>query len=251
LLAAAKVVHQHGQEEAMQLTVRDVGKFLNTTEATVTRWIKQRGLPAQHVRGQYRFNRAELLEWATANQIKVSVEMFDNLETEDDAVPSLASALEAGGIFYQVPDTTKERALRALVQLLPLPDGIDRELLFRLFLAREASATTAIGGGIALPHVRNPIVLNVTQPMVTLCFLERPIDFGALDGKPVQVLFSLICPTTRTHLQLLSRLSFSLHDEAFKAVVLRHGPREVILQEALRVEAGLTAPTAAPGKASQ
>ena len=84
---------------------------------------------------------------------------------------------------------------------------IDRELLLRLFLAREASASTAIGEGIALPHVRNPIVLYVTRPLVTLCFLEHPIEFGALDGQPVSVLFSLISPSTRAHLQILSKLS--------------------------------------------
>jgi PTS system nitrogen regulatory IIA component len=223
----------------VQLTVRDVAKFLNVSESTVTRWVKRRGLPAQHVGGQYRFNRAELLEWATANQIKVAVEMFDHLETEDEPIANLADALEAGGIFYRVPDTNKDRTLAALVQVLPLPAGIDRELLLRLFLAREASASTAIGDGIALPHVRNPIVLNVDRPMVTLCFLERPVDFGALDGKPVHVLFSLICPTMRSHLQIMSRLVYALHDARFKQVVLRHGRPEEILLEAQRVETTL------------
>jgi PTS system nitrogen regulatory IIA component len=229
----------------MQLTVRDVSKFLQVPESTVTRWIKQRGLPSQHVGGRYRFNRVELLEWATANQVKVSLEVFDHLESGDEPVPSLAEALEAGGIFYDVEDTNKDRAMRALVELLPLPDGVDRELLLRLFLAREASASTAIGEGIAIPHVRNPVVLHVERPMVTLCFLERPVDFGALDGKPVHVLFSLICPTMRHHLQTLSRLSYALHDARFKEVVRRRGGREEILGEARRVEAALAATSAA------
>jgi PTS system nitrogen regulatory IIA component len=99
--------------------------------------------------------------------------------------------------------------------------------------------TTAIGNGIALPHVRNPIVLHVDRPLVTLCFLATPIDFGALDGQPVRVLFSLICPTVRSHLQMLSRLSFALRDESFRAIVMRRAPREQILQEAQRVEATL------------
>jgi len=226
----------------MQLTVRDVSKFLNVTESTVTRWIKQRGLPSQYVGGQYRFHRVDLLEWATANRIKVSLEVFDHLEAEDESSPSLVKALELGGIFYGLQDTNKESALRAIVQVLPLPDGVDRELLFRLFLAREASATTAIGDGVALPHVRNPIVLYVQHPVVTLGFLERPVDFGALDGKPVQVLFTLICPTIRSHLRMLSRLSFALHDEKFKAVVMRRGRCEEIMREARRVEAALAAP---------
>jgi PTS system nitrogen regulatory IIA component len=50
----------------MQLTLRDVSKLLNVSEATATRWIKQRGLPARLVGGRYRLNRSELLEWATA-----------------------------------------------------------------------------------------------------------------------------------------------------------------------------------------
>ena len=57
----------------MQLSIRDLTKLLNVTESTVTRWIKQRGLPAQQVGGQYRVNRAELLEWATAHQVRVSL----------------------------------------------------------------------------------------------------------------------------------------------------------------------------------
>ncbi len=223
----------------MQLTVRDVSKFLNVSESTVTRWIKQRGLPSQHVAGQHRFNRVDLLEWATANHVKVSVEVFDHLESEDEPGPSLVEALEVGGIFYGLQDTSKENALRALVQVLPVPEGVDRELLLRLFLAREASATTAIGDGIALPHVRNPIVLHVARPMVTLGFLEKPVEFGALDGKPVQVLFTLICPTVRSHLQTLSRLSFALHDENFKAVLTRRGPCQEIMQEARRIEAAI------------
>ncbi len=232
----------------MELTVRDVSKFLNVSESTVTRWIKHRALPSQHVGGHYRLHRVDLLEWASANQVKVSVEVFDHLEGEDESSPSLVEAMEVGGIYYGLQDTSKEAALRALVQVLPVPDGVDRELLLRLFLAREASATTAIGDGIAVPHVRNPIVLHVARPMVTLGFLERPVEFGALDGKPVQVLFSLICPTIRTHLQTLSRLSYALHDEKFKAVVTRRGECEEIMEEARRVEAALAAPATETGR---
>jgi PTS system nitrogen regulatory IIA component len=220
----------------MQLTVRDVGKALDVSESTVVRWIRQRGLPARYVAGQYRFNRAELLEWATAQNLKVSLELFEQLEDDAEPIPTLAEALEAGGIFYNLPDSTKERALRALVEVLPAPEGLDRELLLRLFLAREASASTGIGGGIALPHVRNPIVLHVSRPMITLAFLEKPVDFGALDGNPVQILFSLISPTPRIHLQLLSRLSFCLHGGPFREAVLRHAPREEILAVLRQVE---------------
>lgn len=232
----------------MQLTVRDVSKFLDVTEGTVTRWIKHRALPARYAVGQFRFHKAELLEWATVNNVKVNLELFNQLAADDEAGPTLANAVEAGGIHYHLQDTSKDRALRALVEVLPLPDDLDRELLLQLFLAREASASTAIGDGIAIPHVRNPIVLQVSIPMVTLAFLSQPVDFGAPDGKPVHVFFSIISPTTRSHLQLLSRLSCALHDGRLKDTVVRQAPREEILGEIRRVEASTGA--AAAGKAA-
>jgi PTS system nitrogen regulatory IIA component len=137
------------------------------------------------------------------------------------------------------------------VQVLPLPDGVDRELLLRLFLAREASASTAIGDGIAIPHVRNPIVLHVARPAVTLAFLSQQVDFGALDGKPVHVLYSIVSPTNRSHLQQLSRLSFALHYGKHRQTVARQAAREEILQEVHRVEAGMGAPAGEVGKVAQ
>ena len=69
----------------------------------------------------------------------------------------------------------------------------------------------------------------------------------ALDGKPVQAMFSLICPTMRSHLLMLSRLSFALHDPSFHAVVTRQGTREEILEAARRIETALESPAAAGG----
>ncbi len=50
----------------MQLIVKDVAKLLNVSIKSVYCWITERNLPAQRVGGQFRFNRAELLEWVNA-----------------------------------------------------------------------------------------------------------------------------------------------------------------------------------------
>lgn len=234
----------------MQLSSRDVCKFLNVSEYTLNRWIKQRGLPCHHVGGKDRFNRAELLEWASANQVTVSMEMFGS-EDEEHSDSSLCHGLEAGGIFYGLEGEQREQALRALVKVLPLPQEVDRDEVFQLFLAREALMSTAIGNGIALPHVRNPIVLHVDRPMVALCFLKNPVDFGALDGKPVRVFFSLVCPTMRAHLQMLSRLSHALLDTGFRQAIERQGAREEILGEAARVDEAIAAAAGATKKAGR
>lgn len=226
----------------MQLMVRDVARLLNVSEKTVYRWITQGSLPAYRINDQYRFNRAELLEWATSNKINVSPEIFQEQDGNGALMPSLIDALQAGGIFYRMEGTDKASVLRAVVQHMRLPDEVDREFLLRVLLAREQLASTGIGDGVAIPHVRNPIVLHVAKPMITLCFLEKPIDFGALDGKPVNALFTLISPTVRAHLHLLSRLAFALRDNGFKEVVTRQALREQILAELQRIEIKVDGP---------
>ncbi len=232
----------------MQLGVRDVSKLLNVSEKTIYRWVNQGILPAYRINEQYRFNRAELLEWATSRRMNVSAALFDEPESNSTPIPSVAEALQVGGIFYRVSGRDTESALRALVEHLRLPEEVDREFLLRVLLAREALQSTGLGDGIAIPHVRNPIVLHVQRPMITLCFLETPVDFRALDGKPVHVLFSLVSPTVRAHLRLLSRLAFALHDPGFKNAVIRQATREEILGEAQRVEDGLARSAVTDGR---
>ena len=95
--------------------------------------------------GQYRFHRAELLEWATANQIKVSVGYLTvRWRTRSRFRPR--GALEAGDLL-SASRHEQRPSMRPGASVAAPAD--DRELLLRLFLAREAAATTAIGGGIA------------------------------------------------------------------------------------------------------
>ena len=226
----------------MQLGVRDVAKVLNVPERKIYRWIKERSLPAYRVGEQYRFNRAEVLEWATSRKIDVSVDLFAERDNHSHPAVALADALDRGGIFYQINGSDKSSVLRAVVEAMRLPEGVDREFLFRVLLAREALGSTGIGEGIAIPHPRNPIVLDVERPAIALCFLTAPIEFGALDGEPVRILFSLVSPTVREHLQLLSRLAFALRDPSFKAAVAREAARDEILKQARRIDSGLAQP---------
>ena len=213
----------------MQLGVHEVASLLNVSEKSNYRWIQQGQLPAYKVNDQYRFNRAELLEWANAQKINVSAEIFQEPDTATELMPDLAESIEAGGIFYRVAGNDKDTVLRSAVDVMKLPPDMDRDFLLRVLLAREAMASTGIGEGVAIPHVRNPIVLSVNHPAICLCFLEKPVEFGASDNQPVHTLFTLVTPTVRIHLYLLSRLASALLDPGFKAALNRQAPREEIL----------------------
>ena len=223
----------------MNLSVRDTAQLLRVSEKTIYRWIKQQSIPAYRVQDQYRFNRAEILEWATSRRLTVSSEIFDEPEAAGQPVPSLLDALEAGGVFYRVCGDDKQSALGEVVRLLRLPDEVDREFLLRVLMAREAIAPTAVGDGIAIPHVRNPVVLHIARPAIALCFLDQPIPYGAMDGKPVHLLFMIISPTTRAHLHLMSKLSFVLRDPKVRRALRNQDSRQSLLAKFRRAEEGL------------
>jgi PTS system nitrogen regulatory IIA component len=222
----------------MQLSVRDAARLLHATERAVHRWIRERGLPHYKVQEQTRFNRVELLEWATGQGIAVSPEVFQG-EAGDASSPTLSQALELGGVYHDIPGDDQSQVLRALVTVLRLPTDVDREFVCAALMARKNAGSTGIGGGIAIPHVRNPVILRLARPHACLAFLRRPIDFGAMDGKPVVAIFALFCPTVRAHLRLLSRLAYVLREDPLRRAIQRHAPPDEILSLVREEEAKL------------
>jgi PTS system nitrogen regulatory IIA component len=222
----------------MMIKAADVAELMQIDEKTVVRWIRKEGLDAVELNGGYQINRVDLLEWATEHGIKVPLSLF---VADDKALdfPTLTEALEAGGVYCGVPGNDKLSVLENLVANLSLPPQVDPEFLLQVLLAREALGTTAVGDGIAIPHVRNPILVNLPSPAITLSFLEQPVDFGALDGKPVEIVFMLISPTVKIHLHLLSKLAYALRNDTFRSVHRCPCDPALILDAARRVESDL------------
>lgn len=216
----------------MFLKVTDLAAAAGVDEKTVLHWIKHEGLPAHKQDDRYRINRVDLLEWATNRGISIPSELFA-AGAEPTRLSSVSEALQQGGIFYDLPGDTPESALREVVSRLHLPPGLDPEFLLQTFLAREALGSTALGNGIAIPHVRNPIVGATGESSISLCFLRSPIDFDAVDGKPVTILFTLVTPSVKAHLHLLAKLAFLLRDQTLQELLHRPGS-EAELMTAIR-----------------
>jgi PTS system nitrogen regulatory IIA component len=225
--------------KGMELSVRKAASLLGVSEKTIYRWIEERGIPAYRVNESYRFNEAELLEWANSNPVHPPQSLIEGADETPPAF-TLESALRAGGVHAGVQGRDAASVLRLIVAAMPLPPDVNRDLLLQMLLARESAGSTGIGDGVAIPHARNPIVMHLPQPLVCLCFLEQAIEFGAIDGQPVHTLFTIVSPTIKTHLALLSRLAFALRDKPFARIVARKGALAEVLPHARRID-GLVA----------
>ncbi|MFQ5699061.1 MAG: PTS sugar transporter subunit IIA [Myxococcota bacterium] len=227
----------------MSLTVRQVAELLRVSHKTVYRWIAESRIPVRQTQGRYRFSHQELLEWASANRFVIAPHLRPEPD-EPGPLPSLADALAEGGIFYRLEGLDREEVLRSLAQLLRARPGVDADDLYERLCHRERLGSTGLGDGVALPHPRTPLPFPLQEASVTLAFLQHPVEFGALDGKPVSALFAILAPSVRTHLHLASRVAFALRDPGLRGSLAEQGSREAILERVRAAEAGLDGATA-------
>jgi PTS system nitrogen regulatory IIA component len=221
----------------MQLSLRDAARLLHVAERTLVRAADGGELRAQRLQEQLRFHPVELLEWATARRLAIAPELIERRSGEEIAEriasgrppPSFSEALAAGGVHVDLPGADREAVLSEVVRRLPLADDADRNLFLSFLVARENSGSTALGDGVAIPHVRAPLVLQGARPLVMVSYLARPVDFRAADGQLVSTLFSIVTATVRQHLHLLSMLSFLLRDPGVRDVVRSRGARDELL----------------------
>jgi len=122
----------------------------------------------------------------------------------------------------------RESVFRELIALVPGLDAGARAGLLLALLGRERLGSTGLGHGVALPHTRY-VINGVTRPQIVFGRHRNGINYGALDGQPVNLFFLLLAPDVAQHLQILSRLSRLLRDNRLREELLSApNPHEVL-----------------------
>jgi mannitol/fructose-specific phosphotransferase system IIA component (Ntr-type) len=119
----------------------------------------------------------------------------------------LSELLDADCVRVPLNGRTKDEVLRELVELAA-PDHAPEEIeaILDAVRAREREMTTGFGDGVAIPHGRTPLVDRL---LVAAGVASTPVDYDALDGKPVELFFLLVGPEVAAgaHVKVLSRLA--------------------------------------------
>jgi PTS system nitrogen regulatory IIA component len=114
-------------------------------------------------------------------------------------------------VDVQAPD--KSRLLTDLAARAASSLQLEANTIVGEILKREALGSTGVGGGVAIPHARIP---DLKKPFGILARLRRPIEFDAVDGQPIDVVFLLLLPMTAEGEQLntLAAVARRLRDKA-------------------------------------
>lgn len=181
------------------LTIEEVAKYLRVSERTVYDWAQKGEIPAGKIGTVWRFKKDEIEKW-------VNERLTSSLKN-----PPAANLVQVKNILS--PDrivllnhSTKHDALVALAEVLgTAPQIKNRNELTVEILKREELMSTAIGRGIAIPHVRLSSVTDLVMA-VGICRSDV-IDFQTIDDVPVRLLF-MIAAAYNQHAYYLQTLSF-------------------------------------------
>lgn len=217
----------------MRLSIEDLASSLDLPASTVDRWIRQGRIPVRRSGGDCIFEVSSIERWASSKRLPLKLpEDRNEGPTEKTAQDqaSLVQVMKRGGVYHDVSGDDVPAALTSAVSLIPNIADTDRQPLLQALLDRESLTSTGIGNGVAIPHPRAPLIETPLKPQISTCFLSQPVDYKAVDDRPVFVLFVLLSDSVQTHLHLLSRLAYGLRDKAFLDV-LRQRPETPQLLE--------------------
>jgi mannitol/fructose-specific phosphotransferase system IIA component (Ntr-type) len=129
----------------------------------------------------------------------------------------LSELLAPERVKVPLSSRTKQDVLRELVELVTDSRGApDSAAVLAAVREREGVLSTGIGGGVAIPHGKTP---NVDQLLLAAGVASEPIDFDALDGRPVSLFFLLVGPESASgaHVKALSRISRLLRRDPLRS----------------------------------
>ncbi|CAK9891103.1 MULTISPECIES: PTS IIA-like nitrogen regulatory protein PtsN [Pseudomonas] len=150
----------------------------------------------------------------------------------------LETILTPGRSLVNVPGGSKKRALEQIANLIgkEVPE-LDTQVVYEALIAREKLGSTGFGNGIAIPHCR---LKGCESPVSALLHLDAPIDFDAIDGAPVDLLFVLLVPEAATdaHLELLRQIASMLDRQDVREKLRAATSNESLYQVVLDVQNG-------------
>ena len=220
----------------MKLTLQETAKLLDLPTNMVERWIRQGRIPIRKTGDVCIFKKSALEKWAKSHNFAIAEAEDHKPASDEQKGISLYSAMEFGGVSHGISGDTVGEVLETAVSGIEFLDETNRKLLLTRLMERENLTSTGIGNGVAIPHPRSPLQEAIDQPAIRTCFLKNKVDFNSLDGKPVFVLFLLISTSIKTHLNLLSKLSFCLRDQSFVSFLTSQPEQNILLDNIAKFE---------------
>ena len=191
------------------ITIEEVAKYLRVSDRTVYDWAQKGEIPAGKIGTVWRFKKSDIINW-------VNERLSSNDAKQKNEKIKIKNILSPNRVVF-IQNTSKKDALTELAAHLATAPQIKRaDELTAEILKREDLMSTAIGRGIAMPHVR---LSSVTDLVAAVGICKTSIDdFQTIDDVPVNLLFMIAAAYNQHsyYLKTISYFSTKLKDSALR-----------------------------------
>lgn len=196
----------------MYLNIVQLAESFGVEENVVEDWVRKEGLPAIEDRDRLLFDRNQVLDWAAARGMAAKAGFLAAARSTRLAPSRLETMLRAGGIWRDVASYKAREVMETIVAKLPGATPPVRQLLAQRLRQPDGISWAAVGGGLALPHLRTPVALGRDAGTFAILILRDalPLNEPVPDTVPVTRLLFFVAPSPRAHLELLGQLSSAL-----------------------------------------
>lgn len=203
------------------LTIEEVAKYLRVSERTVYDWAQRGEIPSGKIGTVWRFKKAEIEKW-------VNERLSSSKAAPADIKILVKDILSPERIIFMNHQTKHDALLELSQNLATAPQIKDAKELEEAVFKREELMSTAIGMGLAIPHVR---LSSVTDLVMSVGISKTDIiDYQSIDDVPVRLLF-MIAASFNQHNYYLQTLSF------FSAKLKKQDLRDALLNASSSMEA--------------
>jgi PTS system nitrogen regulatory IIA component len=233
----------------MYLNVIQLAESFGVAESVVEGWIANEGLPCVRDRERLLFDRAQVVAWAAERGLAAKAGFLAPTPAGANTGGRLERWLRAGGIWRDVVAADVRPTIERIVAALPGATPAVKQLLGQRVHAAGGITWAAVGGGLALPHLRSHVALGRDAGILALLFLRDALDLDGdapPDGVPVTRLIFFIAPSPRAHLEVLSQLSAALTRGGLRDLVLAGAPDAAFFAALTAAEAAAAAKEAKP-----
>ncbi len=219
------------------MTLNEAAKYLKISEKSVIRMAQKGEIPVTKIASQWRFMKAVIDDWLISRMDISNQSNISDIISKNGIRLPISRLIKTENILLNIKSGNKELILKQLIKPLIVTNQIkDEQNYLKLLLEREEIVSTAIGKGIAIPHIRNPKQYPITLPSIIIGVCRQGTDFHSYNGEKTYIFFLVCSDCEVVHLKIMAKIAYLTKNTSMLSKMKKAKNSNEVLAEIIKLD---------------